>query len=46
MTVVEVIDLVICDNSVGVVSVRVEFAEGGSNAVEVGEVLVVTPLEG
>ena len=36
----------VCDNSVFVVGVRVEFGKGGGNAIEIGEVRVVSPREG
>jgi hypothetical protein len=44
--VMEGVNLGVCDNSVGVGGGGVEFSKGGGNAVEVREVLVVSPLEG
>ena len=44
--VVEGVYFDVCDNNVVVVEVRVEFGKGGGNAIEIGEVLVVSPLEG
>ena len=44
--VVVIVDFVISDNGIGSGGSRVEFCYCCSNAVEVGEVLVLPPLEG